>query len=158
VSATYNVEAYEQEPAFHSTAALLSEQDNRITVRVCTRWLLPGTTGMAVKEIGIPTGFSPDVEDLERKKYDGVKRIEEADRKVIIYYDELTAEEKCTDVVAERTGLVAKPKPVAVKVYDYYEPENQETIFYSSKSLEQANVCDVCGPTCQGCAIYFRRK
>lgn len=44
---------------------------------------------MAVKEIGIPSGFSADIEGLELKQYLGVKRIEEGDRKVIIYYDEV---------------------------------------------------------------------
>ena len=37
VSATYNVEEYEQEPAFDTTATILSETDNKITVKVCTR-------------------------------------------------------------------------------------------------------------------------
>ena len=44
---------------------------------------------MAVKEIGIPSGFSADVEDLELKNYVGVKRIEEGNRKVILYFDEV---------------------------------------------------------------------
>jgi len=44
---------------------------------------------MAVKEVGIPTGFSADVEGLELKNIPGIKRVEEGDRKVIIYYDEV---------------------------------------------------------------------
>ena len=44
---------------------------------------------MAVKEIGIPSGFSADAEDLELKNYVGVKRIEEGNRKVILYFDEV---------------------------------------------------------------------
>ena len=56
---------------------------------VSQRWLLPGTTGMAVKEIGIPSGFTADVEALELAKYDGVKRVEEGNRKVILYFDEV---------------------------------------------------------------------
>lgn len=46
---------------------------------------------MAVKEIGIPSGFSADVEALEQANYAGVKRIEEGDRKVILYFDEVRA-------------------------------------------------------------------
>ena len=52
-------------------------------------WLLTGTTGMAVKEIGIPSGFSADIEALELANIAGVKRVEEGDRKVIIYLDEV---------------------------------------------------------------------
>ncbi|XP_067949557.1 CD109 antigen-like [Watersipora subatra] len=158
VSVSYNVEAYEQEPAFDTVATIIRESDNRITVRVCTRWLLGGTTGMAVKEIGIPSGFTADIEALEMERYDGVKRIEEGDRKVILYFDELTSEEKCVEVNADRTGLVAKARPVAVKVYDYYEPENQQTIFYSSSRLGNINICDVCGDNCEGCFSYWKRK
>ena len=44
---------------------------------------------MAVKEIGIPSGFTADVEALELAKYDGVKRVEEGNRKVILYFDEV---------------------------------------------------------------------
>ena len=54
------------------------------------RWLLSGTTGMAVKEIGIPSGFSADIEALELANIAGVKRVEEGDRKVIIYLDEVS--------------------------------------------------------------------
>ncbi|XP_067949274.1 CD109 antigen-like [Watersipora subatra] len=158
VSVSYNVEAYEQEPAFDTVATIISESDKRITVRVCTRWLLGGTTGMAVKEIGIPSGFTADIEALEMERYDGVKRIEEGDRKIILYFDELTSEEKCVEVNADRTGLVAKARPVAVKVYDYYEPENQQTIFYSSSRLGNNNICDVCGDNCEGCSEYLRKK
>jgi len=158
VSASYNVEDYEQEPAFSTSAIVLSQTQNKITVRVCTRWLLTGTTGMAVKEIGIPSGFSADIEALELANIAGVKRVEEGNRKVIIYLDELTNIEKCIDVEAERTGLVTKARPVAVRVYDYYEPENQQTIFYSSTRLNNVNICDVCGATCEGCNAYFKRK
>ena len=44
---------------------------------------------MAVKEIGIPSGFSADVEALELAQYPGVKRVEEGNRKVILYFDEV---------------------------------------------------------------------
>ena len=39
VSVTYNVEEYEQEPAFDTTATVISETDNKIVVRVCTRFV-----------------------------------------------------------------------------------------------------------------------
>ena len=71
---------------------------------------------------------------------------------------QLGSAEKCVEVIAGRTGLVAKARPVAVKVYDYYEPENQQTIFYSSTRLNNINICDVCGTTCEGCGAYFKRK
>ena len=46
---------------------------------------------MAVKEIGIPSGFSADIEALELANIAGVKRVEQGDRKVIIYLDEVSS-------------------------------------------------------------------
>ena len=40
VSASYNVEDYEQEPAFATTATILKSSQNKITVRVCTRYVV----------------------------------------------------------------------------------------------------------------------
>lgn len=51
---------------------------------------MDGTTGMAVIEIGIPSGFSPDIEALEMAELEDVKRIEEGNRKVVLYFDEVS--------------------------------------------------------------------
>jgi len=42
---------------------------------------------MAVQEIGVPTGFEADVESIG--KVDGLKKIEQGSRKVILYFDEV---------------------------------------------------------------------
>lgn len=51
------------------------------------RWLLAGSSGMAVQEVGIPTGFEADVEKLA--KLNGVRKVEKGNRKVILYFDEV---------------------------------------------------------------------
>lgn len=48
-------------------------------------------SGMAVIEVGIPSGFSADISKLEGRNYKGVKKIEEADRKIVIYLDEVSS-------------------------------------------------------------------
>lgn len=43
---------------------------------------------MAVQEIGVPTGFEADVESIGQ--INGVKKIEQENRKVILYFDEVS--------------------------------------------------------------------
>lgn len=45
---------------------------------------------MAVQEIGIPTGFDADVESIGQVA--GLKKIEQENRKVIIYFDEVSSQ------------------------------------------------------------------
>lgn len=44
----------------------------------------------------------------------------------------------CVTMNAVRTGMVAKSKPVAVRVYDYYEPGQ---CFFSSSGCVSCRVC-----------------
>ncbi|KAK3100069.1 hypothetical protein FSP39_014251 [Pinctada imbricata] len=142
VSVFFNVEQEIQEPTFDLTVQILEETMNSIKVQTCTHWLLPDTSGMAVQELGVPTGFEADLESIS--KLDTLKKIETEDRKVVLYFDEISSAPSCVTMVAMRTGLVAKSKPAAVRVYDYYAPSNQVTAFYESHTLKSSSICDVC--------------
>ncbi|XP_071127944.1 CD109 antigen-like isoform X2 [Mytilus edulis] len=148
VSVFFNVEQEISEPTFEVTVTLETDTLNSMKVKTCTRWLLTGASGMAVQEIGIPTGFDADVESIGQVA--GLKKIEQENRKVIIYFDEITTTPLCVTMESIRTGLVAKTQPSAVRVYDYYQPDNQVTKFYQSHVLKNSSVCDVC-PDCGGC-------
>ena len=50
-------------------------------------WLQTGSSGMAVAEMGVPTGFDADLESIT--KHDFIKKIETQDRKVIFYFDQV---------------------------------------------------------------------
>ena len=52
-----------------------------LNILLLLRWLQSGASGMAVQEIGVPTGFEADVESTG--KVDGLKKIEQGSRKVI---------------------------------------------------------------------------
>ena len=58
-----------------------------LNILLLLRWLQSGASGMAVQEIGVPTGFEADVESIG--KVDGLKKIEQGSRKVILYFDEV---------------------------------------------------------------------
>ncbi|XP_048243526.1 CD109 antigen-like isoform X9 [Haliotis rufescens] len=154
VAVFFNVEAEVEEPTFDVTVTLLSEDINSITVQTCTRWLSTGASGMAIQELGVPSGFDADLETLTKLKT--LKRVETPNKKVVLYFDEIGTTPVCLSVTLQRTGLVAKSQPVPVRVYDYYEPTNQVTAFYQSKLLKNANICSVC-VECENCVAKAGR-
>ncbi|XP_067660553.1 CD109 antigen-like [Haliotis asinina] len=142
IAVFFNVEAEVEEPSFDVNVKILKEDINSITVQTCTMWLLNGTSGMAIQELGIPSGFEADLDTLT--KLNTLKRIEPENRKVVLYFDEIGTTPVCLSVTLQRTGLVAKSQPVPVRVYDYYEPTNQVTAFYQSKLLKKSSIFNVC--------------
>ncbi|XP_067663894.1 CD109 antigen-like isoform X3 [Haliotis asinina] len=153
VAVFFNVEAEVEEPSFDVNVKLLKEDINSITVQTCTKWLLTGTSGMAIQELGVPSGFEADLDTLTKLKT--LKRIETPNKKVVLYFDEIGTTPVCLSVTLQRTGLVAKSQPVPVRVYDYYEPTNQVTAFYQSQLLKNSNICSVCAEC--GCAVKAGR-
>jgi len=154
VAVFFNVESEVEETTFDLTLTLVEETLNQLTIEMCTRWLGDGpASGMAVAEVGIPSGFEADPESLSQHAL--LKRVEHENKKVVLYFDEINTSMLCMTMTAVRTGLVAKSQPAAVKVFDYYEPGNQVTAFYQSQVLKNSNVCDVC-VDCDNC--INRRK
>lgn len=81
-------------------------------------------SNMAVMEVEFPSGFTADLDTLPSLEVsENVKKVEttNADTKVIVYFDHLTRKELCPTLDAFRTQKVAKQKPAAVTIYDYYD-------------------------------------
>lgn len=53
----------------------------------------------------------------------GVKRFEENDDTVAIYFDKLTAQKTCISFQAIRENVVDNAEPANIKLYDYYQQE-----------------------------------
>ncbi|XP_059162965.1 CD109 antigen-like [Physella acuta] len=134
---------------FDLILGIVKENFTYLDVETCTRWLgkVPGSA-MAVQEFGIPSGFAADLDDLT--KLDNLKRVETQNKKVILYFDKIGATPVCLNLRVRRVDFVAKSQPAAVRVYDYYEPRNQVTVFYQSQLLKDSTICDVC-PECENC-------
>ncbi|XP_052794993.1 CD109 antigen-like isoform X3 [Mya arenaria] len=152
VGLSFNVEQEIELPTFQVDVTLVTETIDMLTIKTCTKWLQTGASGMAIQELGIPTGFEADLESLDQ--FTEIKRVETQDRKIILYFDEITPTPLCITVDVIRTGMVAKSQPAAVRVYDYYQPSNQVTSFYQSHVLQNADICDVCADC--GCASTRR--
>ncbi|XP_072173933.1 C3 and PZP-like alpha-2-macroglobulin domain-containing protein 8 [Diadema setosum] len=128
--------------------------DYRVSMEVCARWLHAGSSNMAVMEVALLSGFSADIESLERLTLDRqnkLKRYEIDGRRVILYFDEISSQcMTCVTFDAYRDYVVGKMQAVPVKVYDYYEPHYEETRFYnvSSASPLARELCEEEHPDC----------
>ncbi|KAL4230965.1 hypothetical protein ACF0H5_011338 [Mactra antiquata] len=153
IGLSFHVEQEIEEKSFDVVVTLVHESMEYLTIQTCTTWLQTGASGMTVQELGIPSGFEADVESLA--VFNEIKKVETQDRKVILYFDEITPTATCITMDAYRTGMVAKSQPAAVRVYDYYQPSNQVTTFYQSKLLQNTDICSVCAEC--GCAAVGGR-
>lgn len=52
-----------------------------------------------------------------------VKRFEEIDNKVILYFTKLNEERICRPFLINENTVVESREPAVVKLYDYYNPE-----------------------------------
>ncbi|XP_064608166.1 CD109 antigen-like [Liolophura sinensis] len=156
VSVRFNIADEFIEPAFSANVTVTKQSSSAFDIEVCAAYLLKGASGMTYIEVLTPTGFSP-VPETELKLQLYGKRVETTDKSVILYLDELTADDFCFPVSAIRTALVAKVQPVTVTVFDYYEPDQKVVTFYLPEVLQDNDFCDVCdGDHCQMCQA--RRK
>lgn len=154
VAVFYNIDKDNDTTSFNLKITLPEESINHFVVEACTSYLKEGAAGMSVIEIGYPSGFAADKSGI--KDHPLLKKIEDGDKKVVLYLDEISREEICFRVPMERSGLVAGAQPVPVKVYDYYSPDNQVTSFYVPEVLRTSDVCDVCGQECDFCSKNTR--
>ncbi|XP_046546347.1 CD109 antigen-like isoform X2 [Haliotis rubra] len=148
VGVFYNVNVTTDDAAFDLTASITKQSVNAINVRICTRWLLAGSSGMAVVQAGIPTGFQPDLEMITNLP--SLKRKEYSSGNVDLYFEGIGSSQVCVDIRAGRVGMTLKTQKSLVVVFDYYNPANQKSVFYISPELANAKLCDVC-TDCDGC-------
>ncbi|KAL3881063.1 hypothetical protein ACJMK2_033259 [Sinanodonta woodiana] len=151
VAVFYNVELdIGQKRFFDLTAVVTNDISlNEFTVEACYRWIGRGDeSGMAVLEIGILSGFQArkdTITDLAT-----IKRIELNSRKVVIYFDKVESTLRCIEVSMRRGDLIAGSSPVPARIFDYYSPDKQATVFYESERLKRSTICDICSGNC-GC-------
>ncbi|XP_031782380.1 alpha-1-macroglobulin isoform X1 [Nasonia vitripennis] len=110
---------------------------------VCTRYKLPDEeSNMAVLEIAMVSGFRPDrasLHDLLDEHATGVKRFEENDDTVAIYFDKLTAQKTCISFQAIRENVVDHAEPANIKLYDYYQQELTVSTSYAFMDVCEKN-------------------
>ncbi|KAK3609625.1 hypothetical protein CHS0354_038628 [Potamilus streckersoni] len=143
VHVSFYVEEEESNNAYNVSVNLFRETLRSVVVETCVRWTLPGVSGMTVIEMGLPTGFKESL-DSTNTKIPNLKKHEDKDRKIVLYFDQFDGKNSCMYIEMIRVELVAKSLPVSVRVYDYYEPDNLAIKFYESKLLKDSSFRDIC--------------
>jgi len=86
-------------------------------------------TGMAIIDVGIPTGFAAERPSLQALvDAQAIKRFDLAGRKVIIYVESLASGKPLEFSFQVRALFPVRAAPVPSKAYDYYDPDTQVTI------------------------------
>lgn len=104
-----------------------NSNDYSLILKICTSFIAAGdgdTSNMAVIEAELPSGFVADLQTIKEnlEKIKDVKRVEtkNGNTVVVIYLDNVGANQICVQINAYRMCQIADEKPVAVQVYDYY--------------------------------------
>ncbi|XP_061863712.1 alpha-2-macroglobulin-like protein 1 [Colius striatus] len=91
------------------------------------------STNMVLIQVELLSGYSPVAGSLEElKKMPLVKKVESKADQVILYLEELTRESHTYTLLVQQDTQVKERKPVNIKVYDYYMPEETTVMSYSA--------------------------
>ncbi|GAB6025183.1 C3 and PZP-like, alpha-2-macroglobulin domain containing 8 [Chamberlinius hualienensis] len=111
------------------------------SIEICTSYnAADGHSNMAIVEVQMVTGYEVDKAHLETIKnpVNKLKRWEvNPDGAVELYFDELTKQLNCFNVIINEKMEVENLKPAAVKVYDYYRPEQSFSMEYTAIPKQQ---------------------
>ncbi|KAM9312104.1 venom factor-like [Gastrophryne carolinensis] len=141
------------------------------SLNICARYLKLQDAGMSIMEVSMLTGFSVDIEDLNRLKQ-GVDRYISSfefnkgafDKStLILYLDRVSHEEDdCLKFKIHQYFKVGLIQPASVTVYDYYSPESRCTQFYhmDAKSKLLGKICqgEVCRCAEESCFLQQQLK
>ncbi|XP_042303586.1 A.superbus venom factor 2-like [Sceloporus undulatus] len=137
-----------------------------VNIRICTRYLGEVDATMSIIDVSMLTGFAPDVNDLKRLS-EGVDRYIakfEIDKgysergNLIIYLDKVShLKDECVQFKVHQFFEVGLIQPASVKVYSYYNLDEQCTKFYhlSKGSGLLSKIChgDVCRCAEESCSL-----
>ncbi|KAJ6642136.1 CD109 antigen [Pseudolycoriella hygida] len=149
LSYQFNLNTIESSPRFDLKVDIdPKSNDFLLMLNICTSYIPIGDdnkSNMAIVEVELPSGFTADlalIEETVGSKAD-VKKIEtkNANTVVVIYLDNVSANQICLKVIAYRICQIADQRPVAVQVYDYYNTARRKTVFYQIKTKGLCGIC-----------------
>ncbi|KAM9059836.1 CD109 antigen [Megaptera novaeangliae] len=141
----------QDQEAFDLDIAVKDDKDdiNHLNLNVCTRFLGPARSGMALMEINLLSGFTVSSDAISLSET--VKKVEHDHGKLHLYLDSVNETQFCVDIPSVRNFRVSNTQDASVSVMDYYEPRRQAVRSYNSRA--QLSSCDLCGDahTCGPC-------
>ncbi|XP_036727761.1 CD109 antigen isoform X1 [Balaenoptera musculus] len=141
----------QDQEAFDLDIAVKDNKDdiNHLNLNVCTRFLGPARSGMALMEINLLSGFTVSSDAISLSET--VKKVEHDHGKLHLYLDSVNETQFCVDIPSVRNFRVSNTQDASVSIMDYYEPRRQAVRSYNSRA--QLSSCDLCGDahTCGPC-------
>ncbi|XP_073080811.1 CD109 antigen [Manis javanica] len=138
----------ENQEAFDLDVSVKENKDdvNRLNLNVCTRYLGPARSGMALMEVHLLSGFTVPSGAIPLSET--VKKVEHDHGKLNLYLDSVNETHFCVDIPAVRDFKVSNTQDASVSIVDYYEPRRHAVRSYNSGA--QLSSCDLCGGA-RGC-------
>ncbi|GFY52236.1 CD109 antigen [Trichonephila inaurata madagascariensis] len=144
-------------------ASYSGRNNSHITIRSCQSWTRQSesrTSGMAVLEVALPTGYIIEQHELHgyvRSRY--VRNLREArfrEGQIVFFFEHLDISPICVTFTVQRWHPVANmTQYLPVKVYDYYAPERYNETMLDMYNLFVMNICQVCGSyQCPYCPVF----
>uniref|UniRef100_A0A8C5L2I2 CD109 antigen n=1 Tax=Jaculus jaculus TaxID=51337 RepID=A0A8C5L2I2_JACJA len=137
--------------AFDLDVNVKDDQDdvNHVNLNVCTRFLGPKRSGMALMEVNLLSGFTVPSDAVPLSET--VKKVEHDHGKLNLYLDSVNETQFCVDIPAMRNFKVSNTQDASISIVDYYEPRRQAVRSYNS-NMKLAS-CNLCGdvPGCRTC-------
>uniref|UniRef100_A0A8C9CDH6 CD109 antigen n=1 Tax=Phocoena sinus TaxID=42100 RepID=A0A8C9CDH6_PHOSS len=112
----------QDQEAFDLDIAVKDDKDdiNHLNLNVCTRFLGPGRSGMALMEINLLSGFTVSSDAISPSET--VKKVEHDHGKLNLYLDSVNETQFCVDIPSVRNFRVSNTQDASVSIMDYYEP------------------------------------
>lgn len=146
-----------------SASRYYGRNQSHIEFQTCASWTLTSESprsGMAVLEVGVPTGYMIQQQRLDAyvlsKRVTTLQRAKYTPTKIVFYFQYLSPEPTCVNFTIERWFPVANmSRYLPIRVYDYYAPERYNESIFDALPTYLLNICEVCGSSqCPYCAIY----
>uniref|UniRef100_A0A8D0XNQ0 CD109 antigen n=1 Tax=Sus scrofa TaxID=9823 RepID=A0A8D0XNQ0_PIG len=141
----------QDQEAFDLDIAVKDNNDdvNHLNLSVCTRFLGPARSGMALMEVNLLSGFTVPSDSLPLSET--LKKVEYDVGKLNLYLDSVNETQFCVDIPAVRNFRVSNTQDASVSIVDYYEPRRRAARSYNSRA--KLSSCNLCGDmnACGGC-------
>ncbi|DAA26395.1 TPA: thiolester containing protein II-like [Bos taurus] len=133
----------QDQESFDLDVAVKDNKDdvNHLDLNVCTRFLGPARSGMALMEVNLLSGFTVSSDAIPLS--DTLKKVEHDHGKLNLYLDSVNETQFCVDIPAVRSFRVSNTQDASVSIVDYYEPRRRAVRSYNSRA--QLTSCDLCG-------------
>ncbi|KAM6185159.1 CD109 antigen [Rhynchocyon petersi] len=143
----------EDAEAFDLEVAVNDNEDdiNHLNLNVCTRFLGPERSGMALMEVNLLSGFAVSSDAIPLTET--IKKVEHDRGKLNVYLDSVNGTRFCVAIPTVRNIKVSNTQDASVSIVDYYEPRRQAVRSYNARVKLSSS--DLCGDV-PGC--HFSEK